>query len=1334
MVALVATGIVAGWIVFTNQKTAPVTKQIPAVAAKTGSNPTTTLPTTILTNECEVVSPELLVTAATRWKQPIPEEAFARFRDWSERYLGSAPKDRASLLQEGVLLAEERQRELVALIKSNPERAIELSVPMSVRQALPSEVAGLLEQRIAARGDLEVMAALAEPGKENEVVPTWRLAQIGGKEYKAFVYGRRLGEPTRNHIPLNGIAVNNLLAVNANPVRVLEPEEAAAAKLKAREAICSVSGLSSTVIKQEVAVEVGEQIVFVCRAGHIQALNDRLTQAESGAPGPTPEASAPEASSWTEGQKNLILIRVDFSDLAGGPFADMVGTNLVSGLNSFYSEMSYGRASFSLAGAGSEVTPIFRMPQTASYYGTNDYYNQLRTDARAAATAAGYVLANYHWDVTCMGAVPGFGWAGLAYVGGAGAWIRNTSSTGVTGHELGHNYGLNHANYWDTAGASVTGPGTSVEYGDPFDTMGSASAGNNHFNARYKNYLNWLTTNEVATVSSNGTYRVFAHDNVASTGVRGLSIVKNASTNYWIEFRQKFTSNKWLMSGAGLRWGQSSNQKSHLLDTTPGSTDLKNDSAIVIGRTFSDLQSGIHITPIGKGGTVPESLDVVVNLGSFPTNVPPTISLLAAATNAATGGTLNFSTDAIDANGDALAYYWDFGDGNFGTNGATASKSWSSAGEYVVRCTVTDMKGGTASDSLIVVIGSPTTYRISGQVLDGSFQPIQNIRMFVSTTRMTYTDSDGTYTLVGLPAGTYTVSASLENYSIASTGLTNTLSVGPSQTGIDFIATFTTLTPPSIASQPVGQTVNPGASATFSVTATGTAPMSYQWRFNSTNIAGATSASYTKANVQATNAGNYSVVVSNLAGTVTSSTAILAVNSPPSITAQPQSQMAIAGTNVTFTVGVNGTAPLTYQWRFNSTNIFGATAATFTRTNVQAIYAGNYTVIVTNSIGSVTSSPAALSVGFTLNTSATYGGTVSRNPDLPVYISGTVVTLTATPVTIFPFGGWTGDVSGTNNPLTVVVETNKTIVANFISPVADLIVDNPLAIFTGTWTASSSAADKYGSDYRTVATSANSTSATATFTPTVATAGSYDVYLWFPTITKGFASAPFTVSDMDGSTNISVDQTTGSGGWKLLSAGRNFAQGTNGFVRLGNQGMGGKTVVADAVRLVYSENQTVPPPPIITSQPISQTVKQNAHVVFSVAASGVGALVCQWRFNATNLFGATNGVLDIPFAQVTNAGNYSVIITNYGGAVTSSIVSLAVMLPLEIRSIEKTTNGQIQLNFTSNPGDVIQIESSTNLLEWLPLTTLTNVSGSVDFLDLLSTDVPLRLYRGRIVP
>jgi beta-mannanase/fibronectin type 3 domain-containing protein len=87
-----------------------------------------------------------------------------------------------------------------------------------------------------------------------------------------------------------------------------------------------------------------------------------------------------------------------------------------------------------------------------------------------------------------------------------------------------------------------------------------------------------------------------------------------------------------------------------------------------------------------------------------------------------------------------------------------------------------------------------------------------------------------------------------------------------------------TNTPPSITTQPRSQTVNVGANVTFSVGATGTAPLSYQWRFNGGSISGATSSSYTKNNVQTSDAGNYSVVVTNAYGSVTSSNAVLTVN------------------------------------------------------------------------------------------------------------------------------------------------------------------------------------------------------------------------------------------------------------------------------------------------------------------------------------------------------------------------------------------------------------------------------------------------------------------------
>jgi hypothetical protein len=171
--------------------------------------------------------------------------------------------------------------------------------------------------------------------------------------------------------------------------------------------------------------------------------------------------------------------------------------------------------------------------------------------------------------------------------------------------------------------------------------------------------------------------------------------------------------------------------------------------------------------------------------------------------------------------------------------------------------------------------------------------------------------------------------------------------------------------PPSITTQPASQTVNQGATASFSVTASGTAPLSYQWKLNGVNISGATTSSYSKADAQSSDAGNYSVAVSNVAGSVTSASATLTVNVPPSITTQPANQTVAQGSTATFSVVAAGTAPLSYQWKLNGVNISGATASSFSKANAQPADQGNYSVAVSNVAGSVTSANAALSVKIT---------------------------------------------------------------------------------------------------------------------------------------------------------------------------------------------------------------------------------------------------------------------------------------------------------------------------------------------------------------------------------
>jgi DNA-binding beta-propeller fold protein YncE len=167
---------------------------------------------------------------------------------------------------------------------------------------------------------------------------------------------------------------------------------------------------------------------------------------------------------------------------------------------------------------------------------------------------------------------------------------------------------------------------------------------------------------------------------------------------------------------------------------------------------------------------------------------------------------------------------------------------------------------------------------------------------------------------------------------------------------------------PVIVTQPQNQTANQGQNAAFSVIASGSAPLSYQWRFNSANLSGATSSTYTVANAQPTNVGSYSVVVSNSLGTATSSNALLTVLVPPSITAQPQSLTITQNQDAAFSVTPAGTTPLSCQWLVNSAPISGATATNYTVANAQPADAGSYTVIVTNSLGSITSAVATLTV------------------------------------------------------------------------------------------------------------------------------------------------------------------------------------------------------------------------------------------------------------------------------------------------------------------------------------------------------------------------------------
>jgi DNA-binding beta-propeller fold protein YncE len=174
----------------------------------------------------------------------------------------------------------------------------------------------------------------------------------------------------------------------------------------------------------------------------------------------------------------------------------------------------------------------------------------------------------------------------------------------------------------------------------------------------------------------------------------------------------------------------------------------------------------------------------------------------------------------------------------------------------------------------------------------------------------------------------------------------------------------TSTPPPTISTQPANAAVNAGQTATFSVTATGSGTLSYQWSKNGTAISGATSASYTTPAATAADSGaTFVVAVSNAGGSTNSTAATLTVSSAPSITTQPANTTVTAGQTASFSVTATGSGTLTYQWSKNATAVSGATSATYTTPATSVNDSGStFTVVVTNAVGSVTSNSATLTV------------------------------------------------------------------------------------------------------------------------------------------------------------------------------------------------------------------------------------------------------------------------------------------------------------------------------------------------------------------------------------
>lgn len=340
------------------------------------------------------------------------------------------------------------------------------------------------------------------------------------------------------------------------------------------------------------------------------------------------------------GEKRVLWYRLAYADDPRQPASAEAADAAMATANSILKRISFGNVSLAWS-----ITPLLELPRTTAFYSTNII--AMLDDAKICAASLGFNSADYDRDL--ISPPPMAGWSqGMAVIGGRWLYV-SIAHGGLIVHELGHTFGLPHANAWDTNRpdpfakssppfpsniSEISGtydfqtnsfvgrlgimfPGTSVEYGDPFDIMATSDT-NADFNVNFKSRLGWISSDAITRVSSSGTYRIYNQratttglDRPCAISIEKLVVGRHADhvpRMYWIETAPK-TAN-----GALLRWiDANNNQPTLLLDSLPGSFDGFTDAALGIGRAFDDPGLGLSITPVAYGA---EWIDVAIDFNA----------------------------------------------------------------------------------------------------------------------------------------------------------------------------------------------------------------------------------------------------------------------------------------------------------------------------------------------------------------------------------------------------------------------------------------------------------------------------------------------------------------------------------------------------------------------------------------------------------------------------------------------------------------------------------------------------------------------------------------------
>ncbi|MGC8744091.1 MAG: lamin tail domain-containing protein [Verrucomicrobiia bacterium] len=564
-------------------------------------------------------------------------------------------------------------------------------------------------------------------------------------------------------------------------------------------------------------------------------------------------------------------------------------------------------------------------------------------------------------------------------------------------------------------------------------------------------------------------------------------------------------------------------------------------------------------------------------------------------------------------------------------------------------------------------------------------------------------------------------------------------------------AKISVLIPASILSQPQDVAVFPGQPAVVGVAVSSTSSITYQWLKNEVPIPGATNSVLTIPSAYPSDSGEYSVLITDAVGTISSQPAKLTVWTHPLFILQPMTTNITPGSTATFTALAASSTPIRYQWRHNGIDIPGETNTSITIVNAQLEQSGIYTLVATDDYGSIESAPA----------------------DLNVLVRPTIIKQTTPSNCVAYVGENVSFEVGANGLLPISYRWRQN-----SGTVTNIIIRDTNCVFTIT-NVQFSNAGFYDVAITNVAGSALSLASRAYLTVLTPMTNA---------IVRPGSNATFTLNaKVTAASTVPVNMVLKYQWWfngtnLLMPLGTNFLVITNvlpenegSYTVIATNSVG--TIITQTALLIIREK------PVILKHPISQIVKIGEKAQLSVIAEDAEPVQYKWFFNGSEIPEATLPTLTITNCQTSNSGEYYAVAYNDAGSATSDIALLTVQstgdsdndgMPddweianglnpnqndasqdhdndgmsnlaeyiagtnpndpvniLKITSIIIENDGKLIIEFLTMPGKQYSVEYTTNLQNdiWTVITNLTSTTNKTVINDSLPINQRQKFYR-----